>query len=64
MGVAELVHETERAGDRALEDLARGCVEVEPELGDLRAPAGPDGRFFTGDDPWISPIGGALPTGG
>ena len=49
------------AGDRELETLAGSCVDEDPELGDLTAPAGDDGRFFTEDDPWISAAGGARP---
>ncbi len=56
------IHEIERAGDREFADLAGACVDADPQLGDLAVPAGPDGRFFTPDDPWISPVGGAGPT--
>jgi hypothetical protein len=55
------VHGLELAGDRELAALAEGCVDVDPEFGDLGAPAGPDGHFFTDDDPWVSAAGGARP---
>ena len=55
------VHGNDRVGDRDLADLARDCVRDDPLFGDLRAPAGPDGRFFTADDPWVSAAGGAAP---
>lgn len=54
-----VVHGNERAGDREFARLAARCVRRDPELGDLAAPAGPDGRFFTADDPWVSGAGGA-----
>ena len=46
-------------GDRDFAQLAQGCVDAAPEFGDLTVPAGPDGRFFTEDDPWLSTRGGA-----
>lgn len=55
-----IVHGME-AGDREFGALASVCVDEDPELGDLRAPAGPDGRFFTDDDPWVAASGGARP---
>ncbi len=53
------VHHTDPVGDREFEELARGCAEADPRFGDLSAPAGPDGVFFTPDDPWVSAVGGA-----
>lgn len=53
------IHGTDLAGDREFAALADGCVDIDPEFGDLSAPAGPDGRFFTDDDPWVSASGGA-----
>lgn len=53
------VHGNGMAGDRDFADLAQDCVNDDPMFGDLTAPAGPDGRFFTDDDPWISASGGA-----
>lgn len=53
------VHGNDLAGDREFAALAEGCVDVDPGFGDLGAPAGPDGRFFTDDDPWVSASGGA-----
>lgn len=58
------VHGNELDGDRDFADLAETCVAADPGFGDLSAPAGPDGRFFTADDPWISAAGGARPDGG
>ncbi|GDX79415.1 hypothetical protein LBMAG42_12260 [Deltaproteobacteria bacterium] len=55
-------HGNDLAGDREFAALAEGCVDVDPEFGDLGTPAGPDGRFFTADDPWVSTVGGARPT--
>jgi hypothetical protein len=55
------VHGTDLAGDRELAVLAAACVDVDPGFGDLDAPAGPDGEFFTDDDPWVSASGGAQP---
>lgn len=55
------VHGTDLAGDRELEALAAACVNVDPGFGDLGAPAGIDGRFFTEDDPCVSAVGGARP---
>lgn len=59
-----IVHETEVTGDREFATLAETCVDIDPEFGDLGAPAGPDGWFFTADDPWISASGGARLEGG
>ncbi|MDP2307295.1 MAG: right-handed parallel beta-helix repeat-containing protein [Pseudomonadota bacterium] len=58
------VHGNALAGDRELAALAEGCVDLDPGFGDLGVPAGPDGRFFTEDDPWVSASGGARPDGG
>lgn len=58
------VHNNELAGDRDFAALAEGCVDLDPRFGDLGAPAGPDGLFFTEDDPWVSGAGGARPDGG
>ena len=55
------VHGNELAGDRELATLADSCVEADPSFGDLSVPAGPDGWFFTADDPWVSAAGGARP---
>lgn len=59
-----VVHGNELAGDREFAMLAEGCVDVDPGFGDLEAPAGNDGRFFTADDPWVFAAGGARPDGG
>ena len=53
------VHGTDLAGGRDFAALAEACVAVDPGFGDLGVPAGPDGRFFTDDDPWLSEAGGA-----
>jgi hypothetical protein len=58
------VHDLDLVGDRRFADLAETCVDANPHFGDLSVPAGPDGRFFTADDPWASEVGGARPTGG
>jgi hypothetical protein len=42
--------------DRVLDDVS-GCVPVDPP--DVSRPAGPDGLFFTADDPWLVPGGAA-----
>lgn len=55
------VHGNDLPGDRDFASLAGGCVNEDPAFGDLTAPAGPDGRFFTDDDPWVSESGGARP---
>jgi len=55
------VHANEQAGDREFASLAEVCIEADPHFGDLDVPAGPDGRFFTGDDPWVSELPGARP---
>ena len=55
-------HGNELTGDRQFEALAESCVDTDPDFGDLSVPAGPDGRFFTPDDPWVSSTGGARPT--
>lgn len=52
-------HQTDLAGDREVAELAASCAVEDPRFGDLSAPAGPDGRFFTDDDPWRSASGGA-----
>lgn len=57
-----VVQATKLVGDRDFEALAEACVRDDPGFGDLGAPAGPDGRFFTEDDPWVSAAGGARPT--
>jgi hypothetical protein len=57
------VHGVDLAGDREFAALAEVCVDVDPGFGDLDAPAGPDGRFFTDDDAWVSAVGGARPDG-
>ena len=56
-----VVDDVGAAGDRSFAELAEGCVEGEPGFGDLSTPAGPDGWFFTDDDPWRSDVGGARP---
>jgi len=44
----------------ALRDLSGSdCTEGASDLGSLDAMAGPDGVFFTADDPWLSERGGA-----
>ena len=53
------VHGNDLVGDREFAALARSCLDVDPQFGDLSAPAGPDGWFFTDDDPWVSSLGGA-----
>lgn len=55
------VHGNDLAGDREFASLAEACVNEDPLFGDLDTPAGPDGRFFTDDDPWVSASGGARP---
>lgn len=55
------VHGNDLAGDREFAALAEACIDVDPGFSDLGAPAGPDGRFFTQDDPWVSGTGGARP---
>lgn len=55
------VHGNDLAGDRDFADLAEACVEADPQFGDLGIPAGPDGLFFTDDDPWVSASGGGRP---
>ena len=57
------VHGDGLAGDRDFQALAAACVDADPGFGDLAMPAGPDGRFFTEDDPWVSAAGGARPRG-
>lgn len=54
-----VVHQVDLVGDRSFADVADACVDADPQLGDLEVPAGPDGRFFTSDDPWMSSLGGA-----
>jgi hypothetical protein len=56
-----VVDQLDLAGDRLFADAAEACVDTDPRFGDLEVPAGPDGRFFTDDDPWISTAGGARP---
>ena len=58
------VHGNDLDGDREFEGLAEACVDADPQFGDLGTLAGPDGRFFTDDDPWVSELGGARPGGG
>jgi len=55
------VHDVGLAGGRDFSEAAEVCVDRDPGFGDLGAPAGPDGRFFTDDDPWISAVGGTRP---
>jgi hypothetical protein len=59
-----IVHGNDLVGDREFAVLAEACVDTDPGFGDLGAPAGPDGLFFTHDDPWVSASGGARPDGG
>ena len=40
---------------------AAACDHSRPDFGDLDAPAGPDGFFFTDDDPWLVDGGAQLP---
>ncbi len=54
-----IVHLNGLVGDREFAGLGADCVDEDPGFGDLTAPAGPDGRFFTADDPWVSAVGGA-----
>ncbi len=56
------VHGTELVGDG--EFAALTCDDADPGFGDLSVPAGPDGQFFTADDPWVSAAGGARVGGG
>jgi hypothetical protein len=53
------VYGNEVPGDRDFALLAEGCVHADPRFGDFGSPAGPDGWFFTEDDPWVSASGGA-----
>ncbi len=55
------VHAVDEAADREFDSLGQHCVHADPNFGDLAVPAGPDGRFFTADDPWVSETGGAKP---
>ncbi len=55
------VHDVGVVGDRDFAEAAEVCVDRDPGFGDLAAPAGPDGHFFTTDDPWVAEIGGARP---
>lgn len=58
------VFEVGLKGDRDFAELAERCRVADPGFGDLGVPAGPDGQFFTEDDPWVSAEGGARPGGG
>jgi hypothetical protein len=55
------VHGNERDDDGSAAGAAAGCVSERPDFGDLDAPAGPDGAFFTSDDPWLVEGGAELP---
>ena len=66
-GVEAKVEGCETAGngldaDRDLQDAA--CSPGSSDLGDTEVLAGPDGIFFTQDDPWLSTRGGAALPGG
>ena len=39
--------------DEGVGGAASACDHARPDFGDLDAPAGPDGFFFTEDDPWL-----------
>ena len=54
------LHDNEEDGE-GVDGAAAACAEERPSFGDLDLPAGPDGYFFTADDPWIVTGGAALP---
>lgn len=60
VGVCQ-VHANGIDDDNSVAGAAAGCVDGAPGFGDLSAPAGPDGTFFTVDDPWLTDGGAALP---
>lgn len=47
--------------DRAADGATEACEDGDPGFGDLSRPAGPDGTFFTADDPWLVEGGAGLP---
>jgi hypothetical protein len=59
LDVAECrVHANGLDDDRSAAGASSGCLDRPPGFGALDTPAGPDGFFFTDDDPWL--VEGAL----
>ena len=55
------VHGNDLDDDNSASGVAKSCASGRPGFGNLTKPAGPDGTFFTADDPWLVDGGARLP---